>query len=340
MQWTPARFSRPEADRIVCVLCPHECRLADGDVGACRVRRRSGDGLETASFATAVSHLDAVERKPLYHFRPGTRVLTLAPPGCTFACRYCQNYALSQFGREPDIPWTGAPVDPAAIVDRAAAHGAGVALSYSEPTLAAELTLALAAAARGRGVPILWKTNGFITAAAQAELAPCLAAVNVDLKAGDERSHRALTAAPLAPVLAALGRFAAAGIWVEVSTPLIPTVNADPDSLRRIADHVRALGPDVPWHLGRFNPEYRLKHLPPTADETFHLAVDVARAAGLRHVYIERALGPFGRRTACPTCGTTVVERDIWTTTLVTLVDGKCPTCGTSIPGRWDWSEP
>lgn len=335
MNWTPALFSRPDGDRVLCTLCPHACRLADGDTGACRVRRRTGAGLETATFATTTRHLDPIERKPLYHFRPGTAALTLAAPGCSFACRYCQNFALSQYGREPDVAWTAEPVDAAGVVAEAAAHGASVALSYSEPSLAAELTLALSAAARDRDVPILWKTNGFVTPEALAALAPCLSAVNVDLKAADETRHRALTGAALAPVIAALHGFAAAGVWVEVSTPVIPTVNADRDSLRRMADVVRSVGADVPWHLGRFSPEYRLRHLPPTPTESLREAAEVGRAAGLRHVYVERALGPSGRETACASCGRVVVERGIWSTTAVHLVGGACPSCGAAVPGRW-----
>jgi pyruvate formate lyase activating enzyme len=226
-------------------------------------------------------------------------------------------------------------VDPAAVVAEAAAAGAAVALSYSEPSLAAELTLALSAAARGRDVPLLWKSNGFVTSEALAELAPCLAAVNVDVKAADERSHRSLTGAALAPVVAALRGFADAGVWVEVSTPVIPTVNADPSQLRRIADVVCAVGPDVPWHLGRFSPEYRLRDLPPTPTDALARGVDVGRAAGLRYVYVERALGAGGRATACAGCGRVVVERGIWATTAVHLDGSRCPGCGARVPGVW-----
>jgi hypothetical protein len=186
MQWAPAAFYRAEGADLVCTLCPHECRLGDGEVGACQVRRRTAARLETATFATTVRHIDPVERKPFYHFRPGSRVLTLAAPGCTFACHYCQNYRISQFGRVPEIAWSAEEVDPVEIVESAAGQGLSIALSYSEPTLAAELVLALAASGRGRGVPILWKSNGFITPGAIKRLAPCLEAVNVDLKAADE----------------------------------------------------------------------------------------------------------------------------------------------------------
>jgi pyruvate formate lyase activating enzyme len=309
--------------------------LADGAVGACRVRRRAGSHLETATFATTVRHLDAVERKPLYHFRPGTQVLTLAAPGCSFTCHYCLNYRLSQYGRIPEAPWQAEPVDPEAVVADAAEHGAAVALSYSEPTLAAELTLALAAAGRSRGVPVLWKTNGFITPEALERLAPCLAAVNIDIKAADDDRHRALTGAPLAPVLEALAGFVRAGVWVEVSTPLIPRVNADRAALRAIAEAVVRVGPQIPWHLLRFIPEFRMGRLPPTHPDQLREAAQLGRDAGLHYVYVERALGPSGRNTYCPGCGSEVVARDIWQARESFLVDGACPRCGYRIPGRW-----
>jgi pyruvate formate lyase activating enzyme len=335
MQWAPAAFYRAEGADLVCTLCPHECRLGDGEVGACQVRRRTAARLETATFATTVRHIDPVERKPFYHFRPGSRVLTLAAPGCTFACHYCQNYRISQFGRVPEIAWSAEEVDPVEIVESAAGQGLSIALSYSEPTLAAELVLALAASGRGRGVPILWKSNGFITPGAIKRLAPCLEAVNVDLKAADESRHRALTGAPLAPILEAIAAFVAMGIWVEVSTPVIPRVNGDADALARMAGVIASIDADIPWHLLRFTPEFRMRDLPPTSPALLAEAVAIGRDAGLRYVYVERALGPEGRSTYCPRCGLEVVSRDVWATRRIALVGGACPRCNAVIPGRW-----
>jgi pyruvate formate lyase activating enzyme len=333
--WVEAQFYQEEGAALRCTLCPHACLLGDGEVGACRVRRRAGARLETRTFATAVRHLDAVERKPLYHYRPGTKALTIAPPGCSFTCHYCQNYRLSQSGRIPEAVTDAEPADPEALADEAARHGAAVALSYSEPSLAAELTLALADAARPRGVDVLWKTNGFVTPAALRRLAPCLAAVNVDLKAADERRHRALTGAPLAPVLDALAFFVAEGVWVEVSTPVIPKVNGDRDALRRMADAVSRQGRHVPWHLLRFTPEFRMAGSRPTHPDELAAAAEVGRAAGLHHVYVERALGPSARNTFCPGCGAEVVTRDVWAVRDVALVGGVCPRCGAAVVGRW-----
>ena len=232
--WKAAVFYRAEADRVLCTLCPHACVLREGQVGLCQRRRCRAGRLETAGFTVAVRHLDAVERKPFYHYKPGHRVLTLGVPGCTFRCGYCQNYRLSQFGQAPEAVWQGRPVDADGLMAELE-PGAVVGLSSSEPTLAAELTLALAQAGQAKRVDIVWKSNGFLTREAAQALAPALAAVNLDVKTVDPARHRAMTGAHVGPVLDTLRRFFDAGVWVEVSTPVIPGWNADEDSLGVIA---------------------------------------------------------------------------------------------------------
>jgi pyruvate formate lyase activating enzyme len=335
--WLPADFYRPaDGGGLQCTLCPFRCRLRDGDTGACKVRRRVGNRVLTATRASTVEHLSPVERKPLYHYRPGLTLLTLAPPGCSFRCDYCVNHRLSQYGRDPGA--AAAPpraTDPAALARSAAERGAGIALSYSEPSLAAELTLELAAEAAPLGVPVVWKSNGFLTPEAVTRLGPALAAVNVDVKAADERAHRALTGAPLAPVLDTVRRLKEAGVWVEVSTPLVPGVSDTDEQLARIAEFVAGLGPDTPWHLLRFTPTYRMDRHRPTPPERLRRAVALGREAGLRYVYVERALGDEGRATRCPRCGTEAVVRELWGPVDNRLRDGACPACGERPAGVW-----
>lgn len=336
MEWTAAALYRRAGDRLVCTLCPVRCKLADGQVGACRVRRRTGERLETGTFATTVRHYDAIERKPLYHFRPGSSVLTLAAPGCTFRCDYCVNHRISQYGRDDGVPWQADAVDPAEVIELAASRGASVGLSYSEPSLAIELTLALAALGAPRGVGIVWKTNGFLTEEALALAGPALAAVNIDIKAADEKRHHDLTGAPLAPVLASLRALHAQGVWVEASTPLIPGVSASSSDLARIAAVIASVDPGIPWHLLRYTPAYRRSADLPTLPAALAAAARIGHDTGLRYVYVERALGPSGRATRCPGCGYTVVARDVWALREVRLRDGTCPECGTVVEGRWD----
>lgn len=333
--WAPAQFYAKEGALLRCTLCPHACMLQDCEVGACHVRRRNGEQLETATFSSTVRHLDPVERKPFYHWHPGTKVLTLASPGCTFSCSYCLNYRLSQYGQIPTVRWQGALVDPHELVAAAVAHRSSIGFSYSEPGLAAELTLAIAQLAKPAGVGIVWKTNGYLTGDAVKTIAPHLAAVNLDIKASNERRHRAFTGAQLEPVLNSLKIFLERGVWVEVSTPVIPNFNSDGESLRQIAGMLTGTGLQVPWHLVRFVPEFRMRNARPTHPDELAQAVLIARSEGVDYVYVERALGPSARNTYCPSCRAEVVSRDIWATGRVSLKGGQCPQCLVPVPGRW-----
>ncbi|MFG1722657.1 AmmeMemoRadiSam system radical SAM enzyme [Micromonospora chalcea] len=323
-------------DRIRCDLCPLRCMLRDGQTGECGVRRRAGEVLQTATFATVMQHVDANERKPFYHFRPGGRSLTLAAPGCTFACSYCINHRISQYGRETALAWSGQPVDPAEVVARAAAEGADICFSYTEPSLALELTEAVAALAGPAGVHVMWKSNGFLTPEAVERAAPLLDAVNIDVKAGDTAAHHRLTGAPLEPVLETMREFARRGVWLEVTTPLIPGCSAEPQQLAAIARTVASVSVEVPWHLVRFTPTYRMTAQAPTMPAELAEAVRIGHAAGLRHVYVERALGARGRETRCAACGVTIVRRGIWQLESCEVRAGGCPRCDHPIDGRWN----
>lgn len=340
LQWQNALFYDRILDRVRCTLCPHRCALHDGDMGRCFVRRRRGERLETAAFSTVVRHLHPIERKPFYHFLPGSQVLTLAPPGCTFACTYCQNFRISQVGRDERATVLSEIIDPETTVEAARAVGAHLALSYSEPTLAAELTLALARPAREKGVSIVWKSNGFITPEALTELAPAISAINLDLKSCNSRAHHRLTGAFVEPVLKALTLWVQSGTWVEISTPLIPGLNDDDAAVAAMAEFVAGLGTDIPWHLLRFHPDYRYRSAPPTSPERLARALQVAHAVGLKYVYVERALGEPGRTTRCSSCGERLISRGLEGGAQLHFSDGICPQCSTPLAGVWKGISP
>ena len=334
--WAPALLATPtRGNHVRCELCPFRCELPDGRTGACRVRRNQGGKLQTATGSVAVAHLDTIERKPLFHVRPGMRVLTMAAPGCTFRCTYCVNHRLSQYGRDDDAVWAAEPARPAELVARARAEDAALGMSYTEPGLAPELTLALAELAAPHGIPLIWKSNGFLTPQAVDLVAPVLTAVNIDVKAAEEEAHRRLTGASLGPVFDTVERFLAAGVWVEISTPLVPGTASEPWQLAAIAARLAAISADLPWHLLRFTPDYQLADAVPTAPKALADAVRIGHDAGLRYIYVERALGAGGRRTSCPACAGPLVERDIWALRTNLITDGACPACHTTIPGIW-----
>lgn len=338
-RWHPAVLyqttGQGTATTLRCDLCPFRCVLREGQTGVCGVRRRVGNRLETATFGTSVRHWTAVERKPFYHYRPGLKVLTLAAPGCTFRCDYCVNFRVSQVASGDAALGELDPATPQELVAQAADAGAAIGLSYTEPGLAPEFTLALAEAAGRAGIELLWKSNGFLTPAALDLMAPVLAAVNVDVKAADEEAHRRLTGASLAPVLDAVEALRARGVWVEVTTPLIPGVSDQTSQYTEIARSIARIDPAIPWHLMRFTPSFRMQNEDPGAPTELAAAREAGHAAGLRYVYVERALGPEGRDTGCPGCGTTVVRRGIWALESLELVDGRCAACGTHLEGRW-----
>jgi pyruvate formate lyase activating enzyme len=242
---------------------------------------------------------------------------------------------LSQFGRSDGSEWTAVPVDPIEVVESAAAMSASVALSYSEPSLAMELTVALAEAGRARGVDVVWKSNGFLTARAAEVAADHVAAVNVDIKGVDDRRHRRLTGAPIAPVIDTIRLFRERGVWVEVSTPLIPGVSTDPADLTAVAETIADIDPLIPWHLLRFTPTYEMAGEAPSSPADLARAREIGYQTGLRFVYVERALGASGRTTWCPSCAAAVVERGIWEVTGDNVVGSACGQCGTYLPGRW-----
>lgn len=334
-RWTRASFAEDGPQVSQCLLCPHGCELREGEIGLCAVRRRKHGRMETAGFSTIAQHWGTVERKPLYHYRPGMKVLTLAPPGCTMGCLYCQNHPVSQVGRTRTAVTDAAEVDVRALSVQAEAAGAAIALSYTEPALGAELTLALAASG---DAPIIWKTNGFLTKIATEAVAVAISAANIDLKCATERAHLRLTGASLRPVLDTIAAFRAAGIWVELSTPIIPGFNDDRKSVSAMAAVIAQIDPKMPWHLLRVTPEYRLHAIAPTLPAVLQRALETAKDAGLAYVYVERALGMEGRETRCATCGLCVIRRGIWETAGIELQNGACPKCKTRIPGVWSRS--
>ena len=336
MKWNPASFYVNDSNALACTLCAHMCSFKkDGDIGFCHTRRRKNNQLETATLTVGIQHLDTVERKPLYHYKPGKNVLTLATPGCTFQCLYCQNYRLSQFGRSEQASWRSASLKIEDIVNNAAENQAAIGFSYAEPTLNAELTLALHELAKPRNIGIIWKTNGFLTESAAKILSPTLAAANIDLKSLNERQHKKLTGANLKPVLDTIRTFYNAGVWLEISTPLIPTINSDVTSIGQIAKFIASIDTNIPWHLGRFNPDFKLQKLPPTSIDMLKQARKIGLDAGLKYVYVERALGSEGRTTYCSSCGKPLITREIWKLENNDLKDNKCPNCQTLVAGKW-----
>ncbi len=328
-------WERAPDGRAHCFLCPRHCRLREGQAGFCAVRVNHGGRLVSLAWgAPAAVHVDPIEKKPLFHFLPGTPVLSLGTAGCDLGCSFCQNWDLSKARADR----AGASfLSPAAVVELAARHGCpAIAFTYNEPTIWAEYALDIGAAARERRIATVMVTNGYVSPEAFHDIYDHVDAANVDLKALSDDFYRRHALARLAPVLDTLRRLRAeTGVWIEVTNLVIPTLNDGPGEVRRLADWVAAnLGPDVPLHVTAFHPDYRLLDLPPTPCATLRAARRVAREAGLRDVYEGNVPGD-GADTPCPACGRTVVRRSWHEVLEYRLTDGRCPDCGTALAGRW-----
>jgi pyruvate formate lyase activating enzyme len=331
-----ASFWEKEDDgRIRCGLCRFACRIAPGRRGRCGVRENRDGTLYTLVYGKSVAeHVDPIEKKPLFHFYPGSRSYSVATVGCNFRCLHCQNSEISQWPHErPGIP--GADRPPGAIVAAAReTRCLSIAYTYTEPTIYFEYAYDTAVLAAQAGVKNVFVTNGYTTTAALEAVAPYLDAANVDLKGFSEDFYREVTGASLAGVLACLQDYRRLGIWLEVTTLIIPGLNDDPGELRQLAGFVAdRLGREVPWHVSAFHPSYRMLDRPPTPAATLQRAVAIGREAGLLHVYPGNLAIAGGEDTLCPQCGATVIRRRGFQLLEQAVERGRCQQCDTAIAG-------
>jgi pyruvate formate lyase activating enzyme len=333
-----ARYWESVADgKVLCTLCPRECRIGEGQDGFCFIRRNRGGRLLTAGWGTTTGFaVDPVEKKPLNHFHPGSTVLSFGTAGCNLGCRFCQNWDISKARRDEaasEQEWT-----PARVVDLAVQMNApGLAFTYNDPIIWAEYAIDVAREARARGLFTVFVTNGYVGKAAREEIFAHMDAANVDLKAFTERFYGHETLSHLAPVLDTLEWLAKeTGVWVEVTNLVIPGLNDAEDELRALADWVLSrMGPDVPVHFTAFHPDYKMLDRPRTPARTLSRARELARAAGLRHVYTGNVHDRDGQTTFCPGCGAKVIERDWFAVRSVRMRGGACAACGAPIAGRF-----
>jgi len=314
---------------VECTACAHRCLVRPGRLGICGVRENRDGRLVSLVYGGVVAAaVEPIEKKPFFHAFPGSLAFSIATSGCNFHCRFCQNWEIAQAHREGIHPRV-TPLPPATIVSRAVAMGArSVAYTYVEPTVFVEYVVDTAGLARDAGLANLLVTNGYQTPEALDVLGPLTDAANVDLKGFSDRFYRRVCGARLAPVLDALIGMRQRGIWVEVTTLLVPGMNDEPAELRALAKWlVDELGAETPWHVSRFFPAYRMADLRPTPSATIARAVEIGRAAGLQHVYSGN-LGTAGDDdTSCAGCGRVLIRRRGFGVVANELVGGACPAC-------------
>ncbi len=319
--------------KVRCELCAHHCTIADGKKGICRVRENRGGTLYTLVYGRTIArNVDPIEKKPLFNFQPGSTSYSIATPGCNFRCDWCQNADISQMPRERDLV-IGTEATPEEIVADARRTGCrSIAYTYTEPTVFFEYTYEIARLAREAGLANVYVSNGYMSSQMLELFHPWLDAINVDLKAFREETYSKYVGGKLQPILDNLKALKKFGVFLEVTTLVIPGINDDPDELHRAVDFiVNELGVDTPWHISRFHPMYKMTNVPSTPLRTLESAGRIGREAGLRYVYIGNVPGNDGENTVCYSCGRVVVERIGYTTKIVGLDGSRCSYCGTEL---------
>jgi pyruvate formate lyase activating enzyme len=331
-----AFYAKAEEGKVRCALCAHHCLIKPGAVGICGVRRNDGGTLVSLVYGRSIAeHVDPIEKKPLFHFLPGSRSFSIATAGCNFRCRHCQNADISQLPRDAGTI-VGRDLPPAEVVRLARETGcASISYTYTEPTIFFEYAYDTAVLASAAGLKNVFVSNGYITAEPLRAISPYLHAANIDLKSSSDEFYKRICGARLQPVLDALRLYRELGIWLEVTTLVIPGENDSDEDLAGCASFVaKELGVDVPWHVSAFHPTYKLTNRPRTPAETLRRAVRIGRDAGLRHVY-EGNLPGEGETTSCPSCGRPVIARIGFSVTENRLTGGRCPACGAAVAGVW-----
>lgn len=322
--------------KIECTVCPKQCRVADYERGYCGNKENRGGTYYSLVYGRACSvHLDPIEKKPLFHYLPGSTAYSIAAPGCNFECRFCQNWQIAQY-RPEQIESINLP--PKTVIDQAQSSGAmTVAYTYSEPVVFYEYMYDCAKEGRTRGIGSVMVSNGFINEEPLVQLCRYLTAVKIDLKAFSETFYRDYCSGRLEPVLTTLTVLKRIGIWFEIVVLIIPTLNDNADEIKRMCQWIATtLGADVPLHFSRFHPMYKITNLPPTPVKTLEECHRIATGAGLRYVYLGNVPGHPAESTYCPTCKKVVVKRIGFAILENNIRKGKCGSCGTPIPGVWE----
>jgi pyruvate formate lyase activating enzyme len=327
-------YEKEDSRRVKCALCAHRCRIEAGARGICGVRENREGILCSLVYGRVIAeNVDPIEKKPLFHFLPGSRSFSIATVGCNFSCAFCQNHDISQLPRDENRI-AGRERTPVQIAEAARQSGCdSISYTYTEPTVYFEFAWDTAGVAREMGLKNVFITNGYMTGEALALLSPRLDAANVDLKSFRDGFYKKQCGARLQPVLDSLEKMKELGVWVEVTTLLIPGLNDAEEELRDLAGFIFSLGAETPWHVSRFHPRYRMTGTPPTPTASIHRAVEIGKSAGLMYVYSGNLPGDDGENTRCARCGHLLIGRYGFAVERMDLKGSACPGCSAPLHG-------
>ncbi len=328
--WEPV-----DGGKVRCFLCNHRCIIAPGKRGICMVRENRDGTLYSLVYGKLIAaNNDPIEKKPLFHFLPGTKSMSIATVGCNFSCLHCQNHDISQMPREKGVIY-GEDYSPEDVVDAALRLGSrSISYTYTEPTVYFEFALDCSRLAKEKGLCNVFVTNGYMTKEAIELISPYLDAANVDLKGSDE-FYRKICGARQKGVLESIEEMVKRGIWVEVTTLIIPGINDGEKELRDIVSFIRSLSPSIPWHVTAFYPTYKLTTPRPASYSDLKRAYEIGKREGLRYVYMGNVWGAEEENTYCPSCGELLIERSGYSVRIKGLEKGRCRSCGEEIEGVW-----
>jgi len=326
-------YAKRDDGKVSCFLCSHRCVIAEGKRGVCNVRLNRNGTLFTLAYGKVIArHVDPIEKKPLFHFLPGSFSYSIATVACNFRCSFCQNWEISQYkDDEPVLP--GSPLSPETAVEEASASGcSSIAYTYTEPTIFFEYSYDIAVLAHKKGIKNVFVTNGYQTPETIEKMNGVIDAANVDLKSFSDEFYRKMCSARLQPVLDAIKLMHEAGIHVEVTTLVVPGRNDSDEELTQVARFLAQISPDIPWHVSRFYPNYQETKTLPTPRETICRAVRIGRQEGIRYVFSGNLPGEGDEDTACPQCGEVVIARVGYSVDIRRLDANRCGNCGVGLP--------
>ncbi len=335
LYWKVAMFQEETPRGIMCRICPNECVLKEGEISDCRNRIVHKSKLYTMAYGNPCSvNVDPVEKKPLYHFFPGSRAYSIATAGCNMVCLNCQNWAISQTSPDKTRNFN---LPPEKVVEESINNNCrSIAYTYSEPVTFYEYAYETAVIAKKSGIKNIFKSNGYINPEPLKKLCTVIDAANIDLKSFNDNTYLRLAGGKLQPVLDALKIYKEMGVWLEITNLIVPTWTDNTDEIGLMCKWLSENGfKDTPLHFSRFYPTYKLEQLPPTSVELLRTASKIAEGEGLKYVYIGNVPGNEMADTRCPNCGTTVIARQGYRITTNNIKDGRCIKCNTIIEGVW-----
>jgi pyruvate formate lyase activating enzyme len=328
-------YNRGKDKSVDCYLCRHRCHIKEGASGICKVRENREGMLVSIFYGQPCAlSVDPIEKKPLFHFYPGSESLSIATLGCNFQCPFCQNWNISQYGRDKTESAGSYSVSPKEVVEHAIKNNCKtIAYTYSEPTIFYEYAKDISKIAKENGIKNIFVTNGFMTREMLDDMHPLLGAANVDLKTFSEKTYKQIIKGDLKGVLDSIEYMKHLGVWLEITTLIIPGMNDSTEEITSIAKFIAGVDPSIPWHISRFYPHYKTSDNQPTSIEKLSGAYEIGKSEGLHYIYLGNVPGDAHENTLCFKCNELLIERSGFTVKKINLVNGKCPKCNEKVSG-------